>query len=477
MRKTFFISLLFISQFVFGQSGYTEISDTTSTRYKIAKIYENLFSNFEKGDYGKYIGNKLIFIGNRNEYKAVLFSPNFQTVSVKQLGITDGAEYGGSKPYQNIVSHIYHADVSKLPNNNRGSIVYRGYMEVTNSKDVIGKQFEVTDITFDASYVNKCLSKIPDDFLTKNLNAFYMPCDFQIDRTYMPYLILKEIKSSEIVFCNKPYLFSIINNTDPLKDIVINQLVINRGMPFYGIDINSGKSLQIGKDEKWKCDNINTDFQNKKISLILHNLTDENQNISIPIEEILKNSPSLILESDYIADKDKQQHLDLETLRLKEEIEREKTLVAKEQEKETLKTELENLKIKKETKIAEHEYEKKQKDAEVKSKQLQINKEIENKNDELLSIQSQKAQQRKHRQECINKYGEKLGILISSGQVSIGMTKEMCLTAKGFPFNKRINTSEYGTLETWNYYSSILKRINFILRFKNGKLIEINESK
>jgi len=481
MRNKIFISLLFFSQFIFGQSEFKEISDTTSSRFKLSKLYENLFPNYTKAESDKYIGKKLIFVGNDREYKAVLFSPNLQTVSVKNLGITESDGIPGSKPFQNIVSHIYHADVSKLLKN-AGSIAKRDYMNVIHTKDVIGKQFEVTDITFDADYVDKCLSKIPEDFIlsyfrefsqTKDFNKFYMPCDFQTGTTYMPYLILREIESSEIIFCNKPSLFTIMGDIEPLKKALLDQTIVNRGMAYYGTEINSGQSLQIGKNEKWLCKNVNVDFQKNKVALVLLNPANEKQEISIPIEEILKNSPSLMLESDYIADINKNQLLDLETQRLKNEIEREKALAAKEQEAENLKAELENLKIEKGRKIEE----KKQKEAEITAKKVQVQREIEQKDEEQRRSQTAKLQVQRHRQTCINKYGEKLGALIASGQVSIGMTKEMCQEAKGVPYSKEINTSASGTIEDWNYYSAARQRINCTLRFVNAKLLEINESK
>ncbi|WP_294593350.1 hypothetical protein [uncultured Rikenella sp.] len=68
---------------------------------------------------------------------------------------------------------------------------------------------------------------------------------------------------------------------------------------------------------------------------------------------------------------------------------------------------------------------------------------------------------------CIDKWGEKLGTLISAGQVTLGMNQEMCRTAWGKPF--RINRTTVAGLvsEQWVYGGH-----NY-LYFENGILVSI----
>ena len=83
--------------------------------------------------------------------------------------------------------------------------------------------------------------------------------------------------------------------------------------------------------------------------------------------------------------------------------------------------------------------------------------------------QKQQAQnEEKHKiDKLTQKYGEKYGKLINQGQVSIGMTKEMCVVSWGPTLNRRKYTDSSGEIEVWNYLG-IGK-----LYFSNGKLNNI----
>lgn len=59
----------------------------------------------------------------------------------------------------------------------------------------------------------------------------------------------------------------------------------------------------------------------------------------------------------------------------------------------------------------------------------------------------------KRRQELVAKYGDKYGNLIAKGKVAIGMTKEMCRKAVGYPSNQYKATTARGTSEIWVYYA------------------------
>lgn len=55
------------------------------------------------------------------------------------------------------------------------------------------------------------------------------------------------------------------------------------------------------------------------------------------------------------------------------------------------------------------------------------------------------------RKELIAEYGENFGNLIANGKVAIGMTKEMCIAAVGFPSNRYVATTAAGNSEIWVY--------------------------
>ncbi len=59
--------------------------------------------------------------------------------------------------------------------------------------------------------------------------------------------------------------------------------------------------------------------------------------------------------------------------------------------------------------------------------------------------------QKQEKQSLIAKYGEKYGILIFEHNVSLGMTKEMCLKAWGSPRNKIVRKNANSTQEVWTY--------------------------
>ena len=75
-------------------------------------------------------------------------------------------------------------------------------------------------------------------------------------------------------------------------------------------------------------------------------------------------------------------------------------------------------------------------------------------------------QRKQEKQSLIAKYGEKYGILIFEHKVSLGMTKEMCAKAWGFPRNKTIRRKSNGTREVWVY------GLAQYLIFENGILVE-----
>lgn len=87
-------------------------------------------------------------------------------------------------------------------------------------------------------------------------------------------------------------------------------------------------------------------------------------------------------------------------------------------------------------------------------------------------LAQEKARQKKSReakeafrQECIAKYGERLGVLISEHKVVLGMNQEMCLKAWGKPYRKAKVMFRGSLHEVWEY------DWNHALYFQNGILM------
>ena len=94
----------------------------------------------------------------------------------------------------------------------------------------------------------------------------------------------------------------------------------------------------------------------------------------------------------------------------------------------------------------------------------------EQKREERQRLLSQQNAIKIHLDICVSNYGEELGKIIASGRVRIGMTKEMCKTAWGEPYNTNKTIQASGTTEIWWYYG-----LEKFLTFSNGVLVRINE--
>ncbi len=88
-------------------------------------------------------------------------------------------------------------------------------------------------------------------------------------------------------------------------------------------------------------------------------------------------------------------------------------------------------------------------------------------NDSISTVEYQ-IQQKQHLAYCIKKYGAKRGKEIASGDVSLGMTKDMCREAWGEPKDINQKISKGKTIETWHYSYR-----NYLI-FENNSLITIN---
>lgn len=78
------------------------------------------------------------------------------------------------------------------------------------------------------------------------------------------------------------------------------------------------------------------------------------------------------------------------------------------------------------------------------------------------------------RAEIVKQFGTTNGNLIADGIVKLGMTKDMCATAKGTAHKVILTQVGTDVLETWFYYYNDYTRTS-MLEFKNGKLIQIAE--
>lgn len=72
--------------------------------------------------------------------------------------------------------------------------------------------------------------------------------------------------------------------------------------------------------------------------------------------------------------------------------------------------------------------------------------------------QEAERKRQERRNNLIAKYGEKWGNLISEHKVAVGMTKEMCKEAIGYPSNTFTKTTEIGKSEVWVYNNSLFTR-------------------
>lgn len=92
--------------------------------------------------------------------------------------------------------------------------------------------------------------------------------------------------------------------------------------------------------------------------------------------------------------------------------------------------------------------------------------------------QEQLALQRKqtqHKEELIKKYGKQYGSLIADGKICVGMTKEMCIAAKGSPCRKSTHTDRYDTTEVWTYHCNSSFYYPIYVTFTNNKITSITD--
>lgn len=84
--------------------------------------------------------------------------------------------------------------------------------------------------------------------------------------------------------------------------------------------------------------------------------------------------------------------------------------------------------------------------------------------------ENEKIEKEKHRSEYIQQFGLKYGNLVADGKIEVGMSKEMCRTAYGYPSKVYQSKIENVTFDIWKYDAWI----NLVyLHFLNDKLKKI----
>ena len=92
---------------------------------------------------------------------------------------------------------------------------------------------------------------------------------------------------------------------------------------------------------------------------------------------------------------------------------------------------------------------------------------------------AKKKQQDQYKAEILNKYGDKFGNLVIEGKVCLGMSKEMCLEALGYPCKENSSETALGKIDIWTY-DCILYNAGYIpnlthITFTNGKISGITK--
>ena len=92
---------------------------------------------------------------------------------------------------------------------------------------------------------------------------------------------------------------------------------------------------------------------------------------------------------------------------------------------------------------------------------------------------AKKKQQDQYKAEILNKYGKKFGNLVIEGKVCLGMSKEMCLEALGYPCKENSSETALGKIDIWTY-DCILYNAGYIpnlthITFTNGKISGITK--
>jgi len=187
-------------------------------------------------------------------------------------------------------------------------------------------------------------------------------------------------------------------------------------------DASKGKEVGVSQGSKWKCE----------VTLLKHKPTNTNylnsNSISYTLSYILTNANNEMIVLEKLEDNNQYEFITEDEF------------------------------FKRQTELKENELENKLKQEELVAKR---------KREEQLQIEKTRIETEKRLQLCINLYGTHFGVLVAQEKVAIGMTKEMCSSAWGKPWDISRTTIENAVFEDWHYglfnslhfVNGILKRI------------------
>jgi hypothetical protein len=92
-----------------------------------------------------------------------------------------------------------------------------------------------------------------------------------------------------------------------------------------------------------------------------------------------------------------------------------------------------------------------------------------NRNEKMEMIAVAKEKQEKHQSDCISRFGQRRGELVAQGNIEKGMSRDMCKTAWGNPWEIAKTGTSAGGKEIWKY------NWFFTLHFENGILVKVEQ--
>lgn len=387
-------------------------------------------------NYYKYIGQRLFLVNKLRDIFLLTPKPKLSYF----LGKKPLRPYNIGGYYESLATFVYKPNLTNVSGYgedfkiaSHGDEIYNQYYEVINILPDANNVLKGLNIK-DYSY-NENVLKNYQKSIVANGDCYEDKSRTNIVRTKYPMFILKNESSGDTIYCSNAAPFIVNGNFEKLKKVYTNIVFVNQKNDYTDLDINSGKEIMISSESKWICKEIslmeqiskNFDPRGKSIYLILKSQNAENVEIAINTKKILNNEP--IENKRWITDNE------FATI----------------------------LKKLNQTQIAES----KRKENELNEQKLRIQKENE----------ADAVAKAKFKKECIAKYGQNYGTLISQRKVEIGMGAELCQLSWGKPTSIKKITDESGITEIWLYDKSFYVFLNKtnLLYFKNGILKRVEE--
>ena len=459
-RIFLFVFFLFSSFLLYSQITITEVNKIEENVVLKPAPYDSL-KNWEGhemiGDYKQYIGLQLYLPPFDNPQKDVeengyrvtpfLFSPEPHIIKID----TDIEELKLSSYFNQTYTPVY------KPHLNSGDQKYQSKYYFTNSNEIGNSYFTIINVIYSnvlRSWIKKTNSLIKEaDLNSKNQEnspqKIYVDKDYSLaydeynstGNKFNKVFVLRSDLNGDTIYCIKESRFILVPFFVKQKELFQNKKLIyddrkdDYGSYKYpefeefdaryiiksendrGIETSNGKKVTITRGSKWICSEVTLMKTHRKKSYY-DSYYDSYYEPTHAIYYILKN------------DKDEQ----IALTSIKGFIE-EQDYIKREADK----------KMQKEQLLA---------------RQLQEKQAIEENN---------KIATKKHREECINLFGQQNGEIISQGKVKVGMSKEMCKYAWGTSLWTNKTTTDILVIENW-YYG-----LGYYLHFENGILTRIQE--